>query len=82
MEGGDTQGWRAASPRRRTLASWYWDDYYAERRDEILLTGAGLDEDCLRAALDAVLGDRELALGADHWAVARHHGTEPGMLNP
>ncbi|RNG35326.1 cobalamin biosynthesis protein CobW [Streptomyces botrytidirepellens] len=69
LEGGDTEGWRAASPQRRTLASWYWDDYYGERRNEILLTGADLDEDRLRAALDAaVLDDRELALGADHWA--------------
>ena len=68
LRDGDTAAWRAASPQRRTLASWYWDDYYGERRNEIVFTGAESDEDRLRAALDAaLLDDRELALGADHW---------------
>ncbi|MGY0063800.1 GTP-binding protein [Streptomyces sp. LZ34] len=66
---GDAAAWCAASPQRRTLASWYWDDYYGERRNEIVFTGAELDEGRLRVALDgAVLDDGELALGADHWA--------------
>ncbi|MER7879157.1 GTP-binding protein [Streptomyces solisilvae] len=69
LEDGDTEGWRAASAQRRTLASWYWDDRYGERRNEIVFTGAELDQDRLRTVLDAaVLDDRELALGADHWA--------------
>ncbi|MES4909288.1 MULTISPECIES: GTP-binding protein [unclassified Streptomyces] len=69
LEDGDTEGWRAASAQRRTLASWYWDDYYGERRNEIVFIGAELDQDRLRTVLDApVLDDRELALGADHWA--------------
>ncbi|MBL1097825.1 GTP-binding protein [Streptomyces coffeae] len=68
LEDGDTGAWRAASPERRTLASWHWHDYYGERRNEIVFTGAELGEERLRAALDtAVLDDRELALGADHW---------------
>ncbi|WP_413804712.1 GTP-binding protein [Streptomyces sp. OE57] len=68
LEDGDTGAWRAASPERRTLASWHWDDHYGERRNEIVFIGAELDEDRLRAALDtAVLDDRELALGAAHW---------------
>ncbi|QLH26853.1 GTP-binding protein [Streptomyces sp. Rer75] len=66
---GDTEGWRAASPQRRTLASWYWDDYYGERRNEIVFTGAEMDQFGLRAVLDAaLLDDRELALGADRWS--------------
>jgi G3E family GTPase len=68
LRDGDTAAWRAASPQRRTLASWYWDDYYGERRNEIVFTGAELDQNRLRAALDAaVLDDGELALGVDHW---------------
>ncbi|GAA1152082.1 hypothetical protein GCM10009577_88910 [Streptomyces javensis] len=69
LEGEDAAAWRAASPQRRTLASWYWDDYYGERRNEIVFTGADLDADRLRAALDsAVLDDGELALGTERWA--------------
>ncbi|MFI0776329.1 GTP-binding protein [Streptomyces sp. NPDC021212] len=69
LEDGDTAAWHAASSQRRTLASWYWDHYYGERRNEIVFTGAELDEDRLRTALDAaVLDDGELALGAERWA--------------
>ncbi|MFH8630449.1 GTP-binding protein [Streptomyces lydicus] len=61
--------WRAASPQRRTLASWFWHDYYGERRNEITFIGTDLDRDRLRSALDAaLLDDTELSLGADGWA--------------
>ncbi|MFF4948683.1 GTP-binding protein [Streptomyces chattanoogensis] len=61
--------WRAASPQRRTLASWFWHDYYGERRNDITFTGTGLDPDRLCSALDAaLLDDTELSLGSDGWA--------------
>lgn len=65
----DARAWRDASPQRRTLASWFWDDYYGERRNEIVLTGTDLDQDELRGVLDAtLLDDRELSLGVEGWA--------------
>ncbi|MFI9616517.1 GTP-binding protein [Streptomyces sp. NPDC052023] len=61
--------WAAASPQRRTLASWFWDDYYGERRNEIVFTGVDLDALDIRSALAAaLLTDAELALGEDGWA--------------
>ncbi|MFU9037626.1 MULTISPECIES: GTP-binding protein [unclassified Streptomyces] len=69
LEPGDDSAWRGASPQRRTLASWFWHDYYGERRNALTFTGAGLDPDRLRSALDAaLLDDRELSLGWDGWA--------------
>ncbi|MCC9310584.1 GTP-binding protein [Kitasatospora sp. RB6PN24] len=68
LEDGAAEHWRHASPTRRTLASWYWDDYYGERRNEIVFTGADLDPVRLHAILNAVqLADHELALGPDCW---------------
>ncbi|MEU0965061.1 GTP-binding protein [Streptomyces sp. NPDC005917] len=68
LEEGDPRGWRAASPQRRTLASWFWHDYYGERRNEITLTGVGLDAEAMRSALDkALLTDMELSLGRQGW---------------
>ncbi|WP_351229137.1 hypothetical protein [Streptomyces sp. NPDC002133] len=56
---------------RRTLASWFWHDYYGERRNEIVLTGVDLDEHAIRVALDEVLlTDHELAQGRGAWAAA------------
>ncbi|GAA1942309.1 GTP-binding protein [Kitasatospora viridis] len=64
----DAGGWPAASPERRMLATWHWDPYYGERRNEIVLIGAGLDEERLRGLLDgALLTDEELALGPTSW---------------
>jgi G3E family GTPase len=69
LQDGDPSAWRDASPQRRTLASWFWDDYYGERRNEIVFTGADLDEDWLRGILDAtLLDDGDLARGAEGWA--------------
>ncbi|MFE1777052.1 GTP-binding protein [Streptomyces sp. NPDC059008] len=69
LESETDSAWRAASPQRRTLASWFWHDYYGERRNEITFTGTDLDPDRLRSALDAaLLDDTELSLGADGWA--------------
>ncbi|MCZ1014165.1 GTP-binding protein [Streptomyces noursei] len=68
LEAHDRTAWEAASPQRRTLASWFWHDYYGERRNELLLTGTDLDERRTRSALDAaLLTDAELALGRDGW---------------
>ncbi|WKX68814.1 GTP-binding protein [Streptomyces sp. XD-27] len=77
----DAEAWRRASPERRTLAAWFWDDYYEERRNEIVFTGGGLDPDRVRAELDAaLLDDGELALGAAEWARFPDplFGTRPG----
>ncbi|MGW4890470.1 GTP-binding protein [Streptomyces murinus] len=69
LEEGDAGAWQTASPQRRTLASWFWHDYYGERRNEITLTGIGLDEQAVRRALDrALLTDLELSLGRRGWA--------------
>ncbi|OCC14010.1 putative metal chaperone YciC [Streptomyces sp. PTY087I2] len=64
----DRLAWEAASPQRRTLASWFWHDYYGERRNEIVFTGVDLDEELLRSTLDAtLLTDHELSLGREGW---------------
>jgi hypothetical protein len=64
----DPRGWQAASPQRRTLASWFWHDYYGERRNEITLTGVGLDQETVCSTLDrALLTDVELSLGWQSW---------------
>ncbi|MDT0382291.1 GTP-binding protein [Streptomyces sp. DSM 42041] len=69
LDSGDATAWRTASPSRRTLASWFWHDYYGERRNEVTFTGVGLDADRLRGALDAaLLTDAELVGGRDAWA--------------
>ncbi|MEU9086546.1 GTP-binding protein [Streptomyces sp. NPDC048357] len=69
LEAGDPKAWDAASPQRRTLASSAWDDYYGERRNEIVFTGIDLDGQRVCTALDeALLTDRELSLGRDGWA--------------
>ncbi|MBT2675684.1 GTP-binding protein [Streptomyces sp. ISL-14] len=68
LEAADAPAWEAASPQRRTLASWYWHDYYGERRNELTLTGVDLDPQAVRSALDAaLLTDAELSLGRDGW---------------
>jgi G3E family GTPase len=68
LEEDDPRGWEAASPQRRTLASWFWHEYYGERRNEITLSGVGLDREAMRAALDkALLTDMELSLGRQGW---------------
>ncbi|MGI5350522.1 GTP-binding protein [Streptomyces sp. CA-250714] len=60
--------WEAVSAQRRALASWFWDDYFGERRNEVTFTGIDLDAQRIHAALDAaLLTDEELALGRDHW---------------
>ncbi|MFE0674073.1 GTP-binding protein [Streptomyces sp. NPDC058867] len=60
--------WAAVSAQRRTLASWFWHDYYGERRNEIVFTGVDLDAQRVRAALDeALLTDAELARGREGW---------------
>ncbi|MBG0851606.1 GTP-binding protein [Streptomyces spinoverrucosus] len=69
LEQGDAPAWEAASPQRRTLASWFWHDYYGERRNELTFTGVGLDPHRIRSALDAaLLTDAELSLGREGWA--------------
>lgn len=69
LEAGDRKAWEAASPQRRTLASWCWHDYYGERRNEIVFTGIGLHGQGICSALDeALLSDAELSLGRDGWA--------------
>ncbi|KOG37436.1 hypothetical protein ADK74_36735 [Streptomyces decoyicus] len=69
LEPGDESAWRRASPQRRTLASWFWHNYYGERRNALTFTGTDLDRDRLCTALNAaLLDDRELSLGWDGWA--------------
>ncbi|MFJ3967108.1 GTP-binding protein [Streptomyces parvus] len=69
LEPQNVPAWDAASPQRRTLASWFWHDYYGERRNEIVFTGVDLDEGLLRSSLDETLmTDQELALGREGWA--------------
>ena len=68
LEAADAHAWKAASPQRRTLASWFWDDYLGERRNEITLTGPGLDPEAIHRALNAaLLTDAELSLGREGW---------------
>ncbi|MFJ7071633.1 hypothetical protein [Streptomyces sp. NPDC098781] len=44
-------------------------DYYGERRNELTVTGVGLDPPCIRSALDAaLLTDADLSLGREGWA--------------
>ncbi|MFD9334978.1 GTP-binding protein [Streptomyces sp. NPDC060028] len=67
----DCTAWEAASPQRRTLASWFWHDYYGERRNEIVFTGIDLNEQRVRSALDeALLTDTELSRGQEYWTAA------------
>ncbi|SCK30231.1 GTPase, G3E family [Streptomyces sp. WMMB 322] len=69
LEAEDDRAWEAAPPQRRALASWFWHDYYGERRNEIAFTGVDLDERRIQAVLDAVLlTDEELAQGREFWA--------------
>ncbi|MEU6866239.1 GTP-binding protein [Streptomyces sp. NPDC046876] len=71
LEAGDGNAWEAASPQRRTLASWFWHDYYGERRNEIVFTGIDLNEQRVRSALDeALLTDAELSRGREYWTAA------------
>lgn len=69
LEAPASPAWEATSPQRRTLACWFWDDYYGERRNEIAFTGAGLDLNRITGALDgALLTDTELSLGPEGWS--------------
>ncbi|MEU5001295.1 GTP-binding protein [Streptomyces sp. NPDC021622] len=68
LEEASPRAWEAATPQRRTLASWFWHDYYGERRNELVFTGIDLDDQRIRSALDAaLLTDAELALGREGW---------------
>lgn len=68
LEPTTTDAWTAASPQRRTLASWFWHDYYGERRNELVLTGVGLNKAALHDKLNsALLTDAELSLGRAGW---------------
>ncbi|RCG22356.1 hypothetical protein DQ392_06845 [Streptomyces reniochalinae] len=61
--------WQAATPQRRTLASWFWDPYYGERRNEITFTGVDLETSRLSETLDAtLLSDEELSRGPEGWS--------------
>ncbi|MEU8918783.1 GTP-binding protein [Streptomyces nigrescens] len=53
LEAGARHAWDAVSPQRRTLASWFWHDYYGERRNEITFTGIDLDAQRIRSTLAA-----------------------------
>ncbi|MFJ8077556.1 GTP-binding protein [Streptomyces sp. NPDC096176] len=69
LEAPASPAWETASPQRRTLACWFWDDYYGERRNEIAFTGAGLDLNRIAGALDsALLTESELSLGPERWS--------------
>lgn len=68
LEAHASPAWEAASPQRRTLACWFWDDRYGERRNEIAFTGTGLDTGRITGALDgALLDEAEVALGRERW---------------
>lgn len=68
LEPDTRRAWEAVSPQRRTLASWFWHDYYGERRNEITFTGTDLDAQRIRSALSAaLLTDAELSLGREGW---------------
>lgn len=68
LESSASPAWETATPQRRTLACWFWDDYYGERRNEITFTGAGPDLGRIVGALDsALLSDSELSLGPEVW---------------
>ncbi|WP_395360469.1 GTP-binding protein [Streptomyces sp. YH02] len=69
LEEADARAWQAASAQRRTLASWFWDGPFGERRSEIGFTGAHLDIERIARELDAaLLTDAELALGRASWS--------------
>ncbi|MFD4985466.1 GTP-binding protein [Streptomyces sp. NPDC058374] len=64
-----SDAWAAASPQRRTLAAWFWHEYYGERRNELVLTGVGLEKAVIHDTLSsALLTDAELSLGSAGWA--------------
>jgi G3E family GTPase len=45
-----------------------WDETWGDRGQELVFIGSGMDEDALRAQLDAcLLTQEEMALGADAW---------------
>ncbi|GAA5065125.1 hypothetical protein GCM10023336_45720 [Streptomyces similanensis] len=55
-------------PAHRTMASWFWDDRFGERRTEVVPTGTGLCERRVHDLLDAtLLTDSELASGSKAW---------------
>ncbi|MGW7359010.1 GTP-binding protein [Streptomyces sp. NPDC054802] len=69
LEASASPEWEAASPQRRTLACWFWDDYYGERRNEIVFTGMDPDSTRITGALDgALLDDAEMSLGREGWS--------------
>lgn len=69
LEESDARAWQAASTQRRTLACWFWDDHFGERRSEIRFTGPGIDAERITGALDAALvTDAELSLGRASWS--------------
>ncbi|WP_255311707.1 GTP-binding protein [Streptomyces sp. PTY087I2] len=69
LEAPASDAWVSATPQRRTMACWLWDDYYGERRNEITFTGEGMDSSRIASALDdALLRNEELALGREGWA--------------
>jgi G3E family GTPase len=69
LEAPASPAWDAATPLRRTLACWFWDDYYGERRNEIAFTGPDPDLTRIAGALDhALLTDAELTLGPEGWS--------------
>ncbi|MGW4490846.1 GTP-binding protein [Streptomyces sp. NPDC004376] len=77
------RAWAEVSPRRRTLASWFWHEYYGERRNEIVFTGVDLDDRRIRAALDAaLLSDAELSLGRNGWTSLTDPLIAPGGGQP
>ncbi|MEU6848910.1 GTP-binding protein [Actinacidiphila alni] len=60
--------WTAVHPQRRVMASWYWHDYFGERRNELVFTGTSLDGDRVLGAMNsALLTDAELILGPEAW---------------
>ncbi|MFJ3933964.1 GTP-binding protein [Streptomyces sp. NPDC090029] len=79
LEAHASPAWEAASPQRRTLACWFWDDQYGERRNEIVFTGTSLDADRITGALDgALLDEAEVALDRESWS----HWHDPLLGSP
>ncbi|MGW3968848.1 GTP-binding protein [Streptomyces ardesiacus] len=68
LEADSSPAWQAASPLRRTLACWYWDEQNGERRNEIVFTGTELDLGRITNALDGALLDHaEFSMGREGW---------------
>ncbi len=82
----DAGTWWAMVPRKqwprdtenRRFISERWEEPWGDRRQELVIIGAGMDTDGLRTLLtDCLLTDTEMALGPDVWSTWTDLPTDP-----